>query len=61
MALPEDFLGMSGIVDPVVRGNEPGNHLLISINRDRCFQEMFSDLPGSGGIIVATVSAGKTG
>ena len=35
---------MPGIVDPAVRGNKTGNHLLLGINGDRSFQEMFSDL-----------------
>jgi hypothetical protein len=61
MTLPEQFLGMSGIMDPAFRGNEPGNHLEIGINRDRSFDEMFSDLPGSFGEIVAAITTGKAG
>jgi hypothetical protein len=52
---------MAGIVDSAFRCNEPGNNLEISINRDRSFQEMFSDLPGSFGEIMAAIAAGKAG
>lgn len=52
---------MPGIVDSAVRGNEPGDDLLFGINRDRSFQEMFSDFTGSLGEIMAAVPAGKTG
>jgi len=48
-------------MDPAFRGKESGNHLLIDINRDRSFQEMFSDFTRSFREIVATVTAGKTG
>jgi hypothetical protein len=47
---------MSGIVDPAVRGNKSGNHLLIGINRDRSFEEMFSDLTRSDRVIMAAIS-----
>jgi hypothetical protein len=39
---------MPGIVNPAFRGDEPGDNLLIGVNRNRSFQEMFSNLPGSG-------------
>jgi hypothetical protein len=52
---------MSGIMDPTVRGNEPGDHLLIGINRDRSFAEMFSELAGSFRVIMAAIPAGKSG
>jgi hypothetical protein len=52
---------MSGVVDTAVRGNEPGDDLLFGINRDRSFQEMFSDLTGSFGEVVTAISAGKAG
>jgi hypothetical protein len=48
-------------VDPAFRGNEPGDDLLFGINRNRCFEEMFSDLTGSFGDVMAAVSAGKAG
>jgi hypothetical protein len=44
---------------PAVRGNEPGNLLLIGINRDRSFDEMFSDFTGSRRVVIAAVSAGN--
>ena len=52
---------MPGIVDPAFRSDEPGNYLLIGVNRDRSFQEMFSDLAGSFREIMAAVSARKSG
>jgi hypothetical protein len=39
---------MPGIVDPAFRSDEPGDDLLIGVNRDRSFQEMFPNLSGSG-------------
>ena len=36
------------IMNPAFGSNESGDDLLIGINRDRGFQEMFSDLAGSG-------------
>jgi hypothetical protein len=47
MALMELFHRMTGIVDSAFQGNEAGNNLKIGINRNRCFQEMFSDPAGS--------------
>jgi len=52
---------MSGIVDPTVRGNKSGDYLLLGINGDRSFEEMFSELTGPFGEIMAAVTAGKTG
>jgi hypothetical protein len=60
MASSEQFLGMPGIVSPAVGGNEPGDHPQFCIYRDRSFQEMFSDFPGSFREIVAAVSVRKT-
>jgi hypothetical protein len=61
MTLPEQSLRMSGIRDPAFRGNEPGNPLEIGINRNRSFDEMFSDLPGSFGKMVYAITPGKAG
>ncbi len=47
-------------MDPAVRGNKSGNHLLIGINWDRSLDEMFSDFTGSGGVVMAAISAGKS-
>lgn len=38
---------MKDIMDRMVGDLETGDNLLISINRDRGFQEWFSDLTGS--------------
>jgi hypothetical protein len=35
-------------MDPAFRRDESGDNLVVGINRDRGFQEMFSDLAGSG-------------
>ena len=51
---------MSCIVDSAFRSNEPGDHLFIGINRDRSFEEMFSNFTGSFREIMATVPACKT-
>jgi hypothetical protein len=52
---------MSGIMDPAFRGDKTGNHLQIGINRDRRFEEMFSNFPGPFRKIVAAISACKSG
>jgi hypothetical protein len=52
---------MPGIVDPAFGSDKPGDNLLIGINRNRSFQEMFSSLAGSGWVIVTWISAGKPG
>jgi len=52
---------MPCIVNPAFRGNKSGNHLKISINGYRSFQEMFSEFPGSFREIMAAVSARKSG
>jgi hypothetical protein len=42
---------MRDIMDRLLGDLEPGNDLPVSIDRDRCFQESFSDFSGSPGII----------
>jgi hypothetical protein len=61
VTLSEQFLGVSSVMDPAFRGNKTSYNLLISINRDRCFQEMFSNLPGSFREIMAAVPTCKSG
>jgi hypothetical protein len=39
---------MPGIMDPAFGCDEASDDLSIGVNRDRCFQEMFSNLAGSG-------------
>ena len=48
-----------GIMNPAFRYHESGNDLLIDIDNDRGFQEMFSDLSGSFRVIMAAVSTGE--
>ena len=52
---------MPGIMDSTFRGYKSGDNLLIGIDRDRRFQEMFSEFAGSFREIMATVSARKSG
>lgn len=52
---------MPGIMNSAFRRNESGNNLKFSIDRDRSFQEMFSDLTGSFRKIMAAIPAGKPG
>ena len=52
---------MPGIMDSTFRGYKSGDNLLIGIDRDRGFQEMFSEFPGSFREIMAAVSARKSG
>ena len=61
MTLSEQLLGVFTIVDLAFRSDESGYYLLIGINRDRNFQEMFPDLAGSGGVIMAGITAGEPG
>ena len=52
---------MPGVVDPAFWGDESGNYLLIGINRDRSFEEMFPNFSCSLREIMAAVSARKPG
>jgi hypothetical protein len=52
---------MLGFMDPVFGYHEPGDELLIGIDSDGCFQEMFSHLAGSEGIIMTGIPAGEPG
>jgi len=61
MTLPEQFSGMPGIMDPAFGSDEPGDHPLLGIHRDRSFEEMLPNLAGSGRVIMTTVPTGKSG
>jgi len=61
VTLSKQFLCVPGIMNPAFRCNEPGDYLILGINGDRRFQEMFPDLAGSGGVIMARISAGESG
>jgi len=52
---------MTDIMDPAFRDKESCNNLQIGINRDRGFQEMFSDLASSFGEVMTAIAAGETG
>jgi len=45
----------------VFRDHEPGDELLIGIDRYRGFEEMLSHLTGSDGVIMTRVPAGEPG
>lgn len=47
-------------MDPAFCDDKSGNDLEFCINRDRGFQEMFSEFTGSFGEVVAAITAGET-
>lgn len=49
------------VVNPAFRYCKSGNYLLIGIDSNRSFQEMFSDFSGSDGVIMTGISAGEPG
>jgi len=61
VALFKEFFSVRYIVDRMPGDLQGGDNLLISVNRNRCFQEAFSRVAGSPGIIVAGVRAGESG
>jgi hypothetical protein len=48
VTLLEQPVGMPGIMNPAFQCDEPGDNLLIGVDRDRSFQKVFSSLAGSG-------------
>jgi hypothetical protein len=52
---------MLRIVNPTFRYRESCNYLLIGIDSNRSFQEMFSDFSGSDGVIMTGITAGEPG
>ncbi len=48
-------------MNPTFRYLESGDNLLIDIDDNRDFQEMFSDLSGSFRVIMAAIPTGKSG
>jgi hypothetical protein len=61
MARFQECFGVKNILDRMLRDLQTGDNLLININRDRGFQELFSRFTGSPRIIVAGVRASETG
>ena len=53
--------GMLGLMDLVFGYHEHGIELLIGIDSDGSFQEMFSHLSGSDGVILTGIPAGEPG
>ena len=60
VALFQESFSVKNIMDRMLGDLETGDDLLISINRDRCFQKPFSRFTGSPGIVVAGVPARET-
>lgn len=48
-------------MNPTFRDSESCDNLLIDIDNNCGFEEMFSDFTGSFGVIMATISAGEAG
>lgn len=61
VTLWKQFPGVPGVMNPAFRGDEPGDYLIPGINGDRSFAEMFPDLAGSGGIVMARIPPGESG
>jgi len=61
VALFQEFFGLRDIVNRVLGDLQTGDNLLISIYRDRSFQEPFSRFTGSPGIVVAGVRTREPG
>ena len=61
VALFGEFFSVRDIVDRMPGDHQTGDNLLISVDRNRSFQEAFSRFTGSPGIVVAGVGAGKPG
>jgi hypothetical protein len=61
VTLLQEFFGVGDIMDRMLRDLKTGDNLLISVDRDRCFQEPLSGLTGSPGIVMAGVRAGESG
>ena len=59
VTLNEKFFCMRDIMNRLLGDLEPGNDLIICIDRYRRFQESFSGFTGSPGIIRTGIGAGK--
>jgi hypothetical protein len=55
VTLSEEFAGMTDIVDRVLGDLQTGDDVTVGIDRDGRYQELFSRLTGSPGIIVAGI------
>jgi hypothetical protein len=61
MTFFQENKSMLGFMDAVLGYHESGDDLLVSIDSNRSFQEMFSQLSGSDGIVMTRISAGEPG
>ena len=59
VTLFEEFFGVWDIMNRMLGDLQTSDSLSISINGDRGFQEPFSGLTGSPGIVVAGIRAGE--
>jgi hypothetical protein len=59
VALFKEFFSVKDIVDRMLGDLQTGDNLLISVDRNRSFQEAFSRFTSSPGIVVAGVRTGK--
>jgi len=57
----EEFFSMRDIMDRMLGDLQTGDDLLIRVNRDRSFQESFSGLTSSPGLIMTGVRTGESG
>jgi hypothetical protein len=55
VTLFEEFFGMRHIMSMMLRDREASDNLSVGIDRDRGFQEPFSDITGSPGIVVTGI------
>lgn len=61
MTFFQKYKSMLRLMDAVFGYHEPGNELLIGIDSDGSFQEMFSHLTGTEGVIMTGITAGEPG
>jgi len=61
MTFFQKYKSMLGFMDPVFGYHEPGDELLIGIDSDGSFQEMFSHFTGPEGVIMTGIPAGEAG
>ena len=57
----QKYKSMLGLMDPVFGYHKSGDCLLIRIDSDRSFQEMFSHFTGPDGVIMTGIPAGEAG
>jgi hypothetical protein len=61
MTFFQKYKSMLGLMDPVFGYHESGDELLIGIDSDGSFQEMFSHFTGPERVIMTGITAGEAG